>query len=171
MFKPIKEISNKNEDKKIILNNPNKINENADANKNIDEIKIEFKNKNLYTEEELNRVKRNKELRDLFYNKIRERQNYLHKCFTRFYYKGLMLYMKNKNSENKNNTPSNNQINQIKDNNNNEKEEQSNSNVNNNPINNTNNNNTINEEKPKEENPRVESPYARARGLRRLLNK
>ena len=81
-----------------------------------------------------------------------------------------MLYLKNKNSENKNNTPSNNQINQI-NNNNNEKEEQSNNNVNNNPINNTNNNNTINEEKPKEENPRVESPYARARGLRRLLNK
>ena len=38
MFRPIKEISNKNEDKKIILNNPNKINENTDANKNIDEI-------------------------------------------------------------------------------------------------------------------------------------
>jgi len=170
MFKPIKEISIKKEDEKI-TNNPNKINENPDDNKNGDEIKIEFKNRNLYTEEELNRVKRNKELRDLFYNKIRERQNYLHKCFTRFYYKGLMLYMKNKNSENTNNTPSSNPINTINDNNNKEKEQQANNTSNNNPINNTNNNNTINEEKPKEEKPKPENPYAKARGLRRLLNK
>ena len=74
-----------------------------ERNKNIEEsqgeIRIEYKNKNLYSQERLNRVRRNKELRELFYNKIRERQNYLHKCFTRFYYKGLMIYMKNKYSD------------------------------------------------------------------------
>ena len=42
-------------------------------------------------------LKRRKYIKDLFYNKITERKNYLHKMFTRFYYKGLMLYMKNKN--------------------------------------------------------------------------
>ena len=72
--------------------------------KNNEDIKIEYKDRDLYTVEELKKAKRHKELRDLFYNKIKERQNYLHKCFTRFYYKGLMLYMKNKFSENNTNT-------------------------------------------------------------------
>ena len=35
-------------------------------------------------------MQRNKHLRDLFYNKVRERKNYLHKCFIKFYYKGIM---------------------------------------------------------------------------------
>ena len=82
-----------------------------EANKNLeesqDELRIEYKNKNLYSQEKLNRVKRKKELRELFYNKIRERQNYLHKCFTRFYYKGLMYYMKKKYSGQNSNTNNN----------------------------------------------------------------
>ena len=64
-----KEKDNKEEDKKELVNNNNIINRNI--NRNIDEIKVEYKDRNLYTEEELRRVKRNKELRDLFYNKIR----------------------------------------------------------------------------------------------------
>ena len=57
----------------------------------INDLKIEYKDKYLYSPEVLNIVKRNKHLRDLFYNKVRERQNYLHKCFIRFYYKGIMM--------------------------------------------------------------------------------
>ena len=100
--------------KKASLKN-NDINTNMKSKRNID--RIEFKDKDLYTKEELNQVKRNKELRDLFYNKIRERQNYLHKCFTKFYYKGLMIYMKNKySSKNRNNRDKNetNNVNEIK---------------------------------------------------------
>ena len=162
--------------------------------KNLDDIKVEYKDRNQYTVEELEKIKRNKELRDLFYNRIRERKNYLHKMFTRFYYKGLMFYMKNKNApppsqntdnakietntNNNNNTDSNannNPINEIP-----KKEEQINTNTNTdnntnndntNITNNTNTINTNNEEKPKEEAPKPESRYAKARGLRRLLNK
>jgi len=92
--------------------NDENINENSDLNRheiNNEDIRIEYKNRDLYTVEELKKVKRNKELRDLFYNKIKERQNYLHKCFTRFYYKGLMLYMKNKYSDKSADTNKNNE--------------------------------------------------------------
>jgi len=54
-------------------------------------LRIEYKDKSKYTENELALVQRNKHLRDLFYNKVRERQNYLHKCFIKFYYKGIMF--------------------------------------------------------------------------------
>ena len=92
-----------NEEKEKNNKNDESLNEHKIDN---EDIRIEYKNRDLYTIEELKKVKKNKELRDLFYNKIRERQNYLHKCFTRFYYKGLMFYMKNKYSDkvtNKNN--------------------------------------------------------------------
>ena len=39
---------------------------------------------------------RQKYLKDLFYNKIKERKEYLHKCFIKLYYKGLYLEMKYK---------------------------------------------------------------------------
>ena len=85
--------------KKEIEENKKEIERNKNIEENQGEIRIEYKNKNLYSLEKLNKVKRNKELRELFYNKIRERQNYLHKCFTKFYYKGLMIYMKDKYSD------------------------------------------------------------------------
>ena len=159
-----KEKDNKEEDKKELVNNNNIINRNI--NRNIDEIKVEYKDRNLYTEEELRRVKRNKELRDLFYNKIRERQNYLHKCFTRFYYKGLMLYMKNLNSQkatndttDNNNNINNNTINEIS------------TTKNNNEENNGNTNNNLNNQNVNETQPKPENPYTKARQLRKLLNR
>ena len=144
-------------------------NNNVKINRNGGEIRIEYKDRDLYTEEEKRKVKRNKELRDLFYNKIRERKNYLHKCFTRFYYKGLMLYMKNKNSPQNENISSNaNPINQINDVNK----------VNENNIIKTNNNDTninsiniISEEKTEEVEKKKENKYEKSRGLRRLLNR
>ena len=90
-----------------IEENKKEIERNKNIEESKDEIRIEYKNKNLYSQEKLDRVKRNKELRELFYNKIRERQNYLHKCFTRFYYKGLMIYMKNKYSDQNSNNSKN----------------------------------------------------------------
>ena len=175
----IKKENNYNNKKDIEKNNNIVTNENLNNNINIDEIKVDYKDKQLYTDEQLKKIKRNKELRDLFYNKIRERQNYLHKCFTKFYYKGLMLYMKNKDSqknlnysENNNNNP----INQITTNNNNNDEKINNNNndekINNNNIDEKiNNNNTNKEEKPKETVSQPENPHGRARGLRKLLIK
>ena len=90
----INQIEKEENDKEEIVNN------NIFINKNINEIKVEYKDKNLCIEEESIRIKRNKELRDLIFNKIRERQNCLHKCFTKFYYKGLIVYMKNLDSKN-----------------------------------------------------------------------
>ena len=87
-------------------------------------IRIEYKNRDLYTVEELKKVKREKELRDLFLNKIKERQNYLHKYFTRFYYKGLMLYMKNKYSDKIKDTNKNNEVTKEVNSNDNEKEKE-----------------------------------------------
>ena len=103
-----------NEEKEENNINDENINENKNLNKhkhkrNNEVIRIEFKNRDLYTVEELKKVKRHKELRDLFYNKIKERQNYLHKCFTKFYYKGLMFYMKNKYSDKSKDTNKNNE--------------------------------------------------------------
>ena len=55
--------------------------------------------------EELEQRKKNKKLRDLFYNKIRERKNYLHNCFKKFYYNGIFVEMKKQldNRSNSNN--------------------------------------------------------------------
>ena len=144
-------------------------NNNIKINRNEGEIRIEYKDRNKYTEEEIQKVKRNKELRDLFYNKIRERQNYLHKCFTRFYYKGLMLYMKNKNSpQNENNSSNTNPINNVNDVN---KVNENNIINTNNNVTNTNSINIISEEKPEEVEKKKENKYEKSRGLRRLLNK
>ena len=54
------------------------------------------------TQEEIEKAqrKRNKELRDLFYNKVRERKKWLHDHFVRFYYKGLLWAMKTGNIRN-----------------------------------------------------------------------
>ncbi len=56
-------------------------------------------NKNKQIEEKIIDLKREKHLKDLFYNKIIERKNYIHKKFSKFYYKGLMNEMKNKGKE------------------------------------------------------------------------
>ena len=60
------------------------------------------------TPEEIEKAKRkrNKELRDLFYNKIRERQKWLHDHFVKFYYKGLLWAMKTGNIRNNTSSPS-----------------------------------------------------------------
>ena len=58
-------------------------------------------NKNKEIEEKIIDLKRVKHLKDLFYNKIIERKNYIHKKFSKFYYKGLMNEMKNKGKEEK----------------------------------------------------------------------
>jgi len=135
------------EEKKIkileqeIEENKKEIERNKNIEENLDEIRIEYKNKNLYSQEKLNKVKRNKELRELFYNKIRERQNYLHKCFTRFYYKGLMIYMKNKYSNQNSNI---NYDSNIKEYNSENEVNNKDISTNNNYINNNNNNNSTN---------------------------
>jgi hypothetical protein len=58
-------------------------------------------NKNKEIEKKIIDLKRVKHLKDLFYNKIIERKNYIHKKFSKFYYKGLMNEMKNKGKEEK----------------------------------------------------------------------
>ena len=58
----------------------------------------------LLEEEENLRLRKNKRLRDLFYNKIIERKNRIHRYFTRFYYKGLLSSMKVQEENNTNNT-------------------------------------------------------------------
>ena len=69
------------------------------------EIKKEEEKKELTPEEiEMAKRKKNKELRDLFYNKVRERKKWLHDHFVKFYYKGLLWAMKTGNI--KNNTSS-----------------------------------------------------------------
>jgi hypothetical protein len=102
----------------------------------INKLKIQYKDRDLYPKEVLDRVKRNKELRDLFYNKVQERQYYLHKCFTKFYYRGLILYFINKYSPKKpidNNIERNNSLSNLYESN--EKKEE-----NKNETNNDNNN-------------------------------
>ena len=73
------------------------------------EIKKEEEKKELTPEEiEKEKRKRNKELRDLFYNKVRERQKWLHDHFVKFYYKGLLWAMKTGNIRNNTSSPSSN---------------------------------------------------------------
>ena len=95
----------------------------------------------------MDKVKRNKELKDLFYIKIQERQYYLHKCFTKFYYRGLILYFKNKYSQKKpvdNNIDQNrNSISNLYENKEEIKQEENNKNENNNDNNNLENINEV----------------------------
>ena len=88
-------------------------NSNTNNNNFIDvlsnEIKKEEQKKELTPEEiEKEKRKRNKELRDLFYNKVRERQKWLHDHFVKFYYKGLLWAMKTGNIKNNTSSPSSN---------------------------------------------------------------
>ena len=88
-------------------------NKNANNDNFIDvlsnEIKKEEQKKELTPEEiEKEKRKRNKELRDLFYNKVRERQKWLHDHFVKFYYKGLLWAMKTGNIKNNTSSPSSN---------------------------------------------------------------
>ena len=71
--------------------------------------------KNKEIEEKIIDLKREKQLKDLFYNKIIERKNYIHKKFSKFYYKGIMNEMKNKgkNNDKKINEVENKNINNI----------------------------------------------------------
>lgn len=92
----------------VIENNSNTNNDNfIDVLSN--EIKKEEQKKELTPEEiEKEKRKRNKELRDLFYNKVRERQKWLHDHFVKFYYKGLLWAMKTGNIKNNTSSPSSN---------------------------------------------------------------
>ena len=106
-----KEETKNNENNKI--NNSNKsTNINTIYNRNFlnitkGEIKKEEEKKELSSEEiEKAKRKRNKELRDLFYNKVRERQKWLHDHFVKFYYKGLLWAMKTGNIRNNTSCPS-----------------------------------------------------------------
>ena len=88
-------------------------NSNTNNNNFIDvlsnEIKKEEQKKELTPEEiEKEKRKRNKELRDLFYHKVRERQKWLHDHFVKFYYKGLLWAMKTGNIKNNTSSPSSN---------------------------------------------------------------
>jgi len=98
----------------VKIENLNKASNSAENNNNFidvlsNEIKKEEQKKELTPEEiEKEKRKRNKELRDLFYNKVRERQKWLHDHFVKFYYKGLLWAMKTGNIRNNTSTPSSN---------------------------------------------------------------
>ena len=96
----INNINSNNSEKKNFNTNTNFLN----AIKG--EIKKEEKKEDL-TPEEIEKAKRkkNKELRDLFYNKVRERQKWLHDHFVKFYYKGLLWAMKTGNIRNNTSSP------------------------------------------------------------------
>ena len=93
---------------------------------------------------------RNKQLRDLFYNKINQMKNYVHKKFSQFYYKGLLNQMKYGNLPN--NEINNNNI--EKDNNNHE---------------NNNNNKNIENKDIKEKENNEEDIRNKAKTLKQLL--
>ena len=107
-------IETKNEE--INTNENNAKNENDNDSNFLNVIKEEIKKeeekkeeeKKELTEEEIEKArrKRNKELRDLFYNKVRERQKWLHDHFVKFYYKGLLWAMKTGNIRNNTSSPS-----------------------------------------------------------------
>ena len=102
----IKNTENKTEEKKEEINNNINTNTNF-LNTLKGEIKKEEEKKELTPEEiEKARRKKNKELRDLFYNKVRERQKWLHDHFVKFYYKGLLWAMKTGNIRNNTSSPS-----------------------------------------------------------------
>ena len=174
------------------IDNLNKIiKQNKDENQN-NEIKKEEEKKELTPEEiEKAKRKRNKELRDLFYNKIRERQKWLHDHFVKFYYRGLLLAMKTGNI--KNNTSSNQTTTNNETNNNNTNQQTENNQTNSNSaeldlINKTSSEiDTINinqeigkkeenkeeekkEEEKKDKKTAVNRIRDRSKGLRRLLS-
>ena len=102
-------------------NNSNNINTNNDNFLDVlgNEIKKEEKKELTPEEIEKEKRKRNKELRDLFYNKVRERQKWLHDHFVKFYYKGLLWAMKTGNIKNNTSSSSSNDTNNASTNNNN----------------------------------------------------
>ena len=126
-------------------NNENNNNNNNLLNTLKNEIKKEEEKKEP-TPEELEMIKRkkNKELRDLFYNKVRERKKWLHDHFVRFYYKGLLWAMKTGNI--KNNTSSSGETENTNTNNDTNVNANANANANTNVNNNENqtNNNSNN---------------------------
>ena len=101
------EIINEEINTNIDAKNESNTNENSNfLNVMKEEIKKEEEKKELTPEEiEKAQRKRNKELRDLFYNKIRERQKWLHDHFVKFYYKGLLWAMKTGNIRNNTSSP------------------------------------------------------------------
>ena len=163
------------------------------------EIKKEEEKKELTPEEiEMAKRKKNKELRDLFYNKVRERKKWLHDHFVKFYYKGLLWAMKTGNI--KNNTSSSGETENTNTNTSNTNND-TNANVNNNEnqANNNSNDSNINnktsseidtininkeiekkEEEQKKEEPKKEETKGkkisanklrdRSKGLRKLLS-
>ena len=106
-----------------VENNSNNINTNTNNDNFLDvlgnEIKKEEKKELTPEEIEKEKRKRNKELRDLFYNKVRERQKWLHDHFVKFYYKGLLWAMKTGNIKNNTSSSSSNDTNNASTNNNN----------------------------------------------------
>ena len=104
-----------------VENNSNNINTNNDNFLEVlgNEIKKEEKKELTPEEIEKEKRKRNKELRDLFYNKVRERQKWLHDHFVKFYYKGLLWAMKTGNIKNNTSSSSSNDTNNASTNNNN----------------------------------------------------
>ena len=114
-------INNENQiEKEETKNSENNIINNSNNSTNIDTINncnflsitkgeiIKEEEKKELTPEEMEKAKRkrNKELRDLFYNKVRERQKWLHDHFVKFYYKGLLWAMKTGNIRNNTSCPS-----------------------------------------------------------------
>ena len=122
--------SMKNKDETQNTKNENEVN----ASK--EEMKKEEEKKELTPEElEMLKRKKNKELRDLFNKKVKERQKYLHDRFVRFYYKGLIWAMKTGNV--KNNTSSSGQVQPETNNDTNEKPKTEQTNNENNQTNTT----------------------------------
>jgi hypothetical protein len=124
----IENLNKTSSDNAIISTSNATENSNSNTNANNDnfldvlsnEIKKEEQKKELTPEEiEKEKRKRNKELRDLFYNKIRERKKWLHDHFVKFYYKGLLWAMKTGNIKNNTSSPSSNDTSNTTTNNNN----------------------------------------------------
>ena len=73
------------------INNNSQINEKNNENLEIKEYNLKELN---LSEEELKERQKIKKIKDLFYNKVRERKHYLQKCFQKFYYNGIFTQMK-----------------------------------------------------------------------------
>ena len=125
-----------------------------------------FANYDNMSDEEKEKLKRNKYLRDLFYNKIKERKNWLHNKFMKFYYKGLLSSIKNNSNSNTSATNNTDNKPQTK--------------IDNQPIENNsqtniqknqNNENVDNVKKEENEKQKIKnSGINKARNLRKLLN-
>ena len=87
-----KEINiNKNDNNNNIINN----NHNEITNKN-DESNINENGNNTNQAKIIDKKQREKYLKNLFKNKVFEMKEYIHKCFTKFYYNGIFLQMTGK---------------------------------------------------------------------------